>query len=100
MTQESTEELNAQNPAVESPEGQELTDEQKRELSPAELARLESEVRKQQLLAQLEEENRETALGRLCRSKNFWYAVFGSIFVFIMLALIAWAARDLGYLGK
>lgn len=100
MAQEPAEQLNDKIEETKNPAGLNLSEEKKRELSPEQLKRLESEIRKQELLAQLEEENRETAFGRLCRSKNFWYAIFGAIFVGIMLAMIAWAARDLGYWGK
>lgn len=56
-----------------------------------------AEMKRREVLAQLEEEAQESTLGRLCRSKSFWYAVFGVIFFAIMGALIAWAAKDLGY---
>ncbi|GEM_PF-5275978 len=100
MSQDPAEQLNDKNAEAINAEMPTLSEEKKRELSPEQLKRLECEIRKQELLAQLEEENRDTPLGRLCRSKNFWYAIFGTIFVAIMLAMIAWAARDLGYIGK
>ncbi|MGN0867226.1 MAG: hypothetical protein ACI4SG_06075 [Oligosphaeraceae bacterium] len=57
-----------------------------------------AEWRKKELLQALEEENQESVLGRLCRSKTFWYLVFGGIFVVVMGLLLRWVARDLGYL--
>lgn len=58
---------------------------------------LQKELRRKEVLAQLEEESRESTLGRLCRSKSFWYAVFGGIFFVVMALLLAWVARDLGW---
>lgn len=63
-----------------------------------ELALESAELRKKELLQALEEENQESALGRLCRSKTFWYMVFGAVFFVVMGLLLRWVARDLGYL--
>ena len=57
----------------------------------------EKEMRKIELLRSLEEERQEGALGRLCRSKTFWYAVFGTLLLLFMGWLLLWVARDLGY---
>ncbi|MCQ2402429.1 MAG: hypothetical protein MJ202_01715 [Lentisphaeria bacterium] len=60
-------------------------------------ADLERELRKREALARLEEESRDSAMGRILRSKSFWYAVFGAIFFLFMFYIIRWAARDIGF---
>ncbi|MCQ2396132.1 MAG: hypothetical protein MJ106_00335 [Lentisphaeria bacterium] len=74
------------------------SEEKEKQAAPDMPPELIAEIKRREVLARLEEEAEESALGRLCRSKNFWYAVFGVIFFVIMGALIAWAAKDLGYL--
>lgn len=78
---------------------QEIVEEEKdKQAAPDMPQELIAEMKRRDVLAKFEEEAEESALGRLCRSKSFWYAVFGVIFFAIMGALIAWAAKDLGYL--
>lgn len=78
---------------------QEIAEEEKEtQAAPDMPPELIAEMKRRDVLAKLEEEAEESALGRLCRSKNFWYAVFGVIFFAIMGAIIVWTARDLGYL--
>ena len=83
-----------------------LTSQEKDEkvLSPEEQAALEDEMDKRRalmdylktdVLNRLEEEHAETRLGALMRSKNFWYCVFGLIFILWMGGLILWVAHDL-----
>ena len=50
---------------------------------------------KTHVLNQLEDEAADSRLGELMRSKNFWYGVFGLIFILWMGALILWVAHDL-----
>ena len=55
------------------------------------------DIKRQEVLNRLELESQEGRFSRLARSKSFWYGVFGTIFFFTMIALIAWAARDMGW---
>ena len=58
-------------------------------------AREEAYRRMQELLAELEMQHQESFLGRLARSKSFWYGVFGTIFFAFMSALLYWVYLDL-----
>lgn len=91
-----------QEPSVENNEAVKNVADESSEETPVmtkdEAALLALELRKRELIERLEEEARETPLGRLCRSREFWFMVFGVIFVLIMGFLIAWVARDLGYI--
>ena len=85
----------AENPMMPEPE---------KRLTPEEQAAIEEEMDKRRalmdylktdVLNRLEEEHAESQLGALMRSKNFWYGVFGLIFILWMGALILWVAHDL-----
>lgn len=66
-------------------------------ITPEEEKQLAAELRKQELLERLEEEGREGFFGQLARSKTFWYAVFGIIFLAIMGRILYWTGKDLGF---
>ncbi len=71
---------------------QESADLSPKSKSPQEKER-ELELRAWEIMSRYEEPS--SFLGDLCRSKNFWYAVFGGIFFAFMACLIAWVMRDL-----
>ena len=77
-------------------EGPEAPEAEKRQTPEEQKADLERELRKREVLARLEEEASDSFMGRILRSKSFWYAVFGTIFFLFMFFIVRWAARDIG----
>lgn len=76
---------------------QEPESEQTPSITPEEEKQLAAELRKQELFERLEEEGRESFFGQLTRSKTFWYAVFGILFLVIMGRILYWTGKDLGF---